>query len=258
MPGKQTPKSKSSAGESGLRTETTSGGQAPGQNMNPGESSVAVVTLPRQETTKEVEDAAINAFDELYGTGTDTSLLQNEAIDVDKDNEDKDNEEEDVFLLPESGNFAIGTAEYFTEKLRFNGLRWRHEVRQRVKKDPNLRDFLLWVSNRPSPMDEATRPLGQMLHDIKNLRGEAEQIVDMGDGFVQMPIATFERHVYPSAYLRSYLRAMGETDDLAGGVESTLLYAFHMQYQVLPADRTALDLQLLRATSLQETTSWDK
>ncbi len=99
-------------------------------------------------------------------------------------------------------------------------------------------------------MDEATRPLGQMLHDIKNLRGEAEQIIDMGDGFVQMPIATFERHVYPSAYLRSYLRAMGETEDLAGGVESAFLYAFHMQYQVLPADRTALDLQLLRATSL--------
>ncbi len=74
-------------------------------------------------------------------------------------------------------------------------------MRQRVKKDPSLRDFLLWVNNRPSPMDEATRPLEQMLHDIKNLRGEAEQIVDMGDGHVQMPIATFERHVYPSAYL---------------------------------------------------------
>jgi hypothetical protein len=41
-----------------------------------------------------------------------------------------------------------------------------------------------------------------MLHDIKNLHGEAEQIIDMGDGFVQMPIATFERHIYPSAYLR--------------------------------------------------------
>ncbi len=167
-----------------------------------------------------------------------------------EDNEDKDNEEEDAFLLPESGNFAIGTAEYFTEKLRFNGLRWRHEVKQRVKKDPTLKDFLLWVNNRPSPLDEATHQLGQMLHDIKHLRGKAEQIIDMGDGFVQMPIATFERHVYPSAYLRSYLRAMGETDDLAGSLESTFLYAFHMQYQLLPADRTALDLQLLRATSL--------
>jgi hypothetical protein len=72
----------------------------------------------------------------------------------------------------------------------------------------------------------------------------------MGDGFVQMPIATFERHVYPSAYLRSYLRAMGETEDFAGGVESTLLYAFHMQYQMPPAKRTNLDLQLLRASSL--------
>jgi hypothetical protein len=99
-------------------------------------------------------------------------------------------------------------------------------------------------------MDEPTRPLGQILHAIKNLRGEAEQIIDMGDGYVQMPIATFERHVYPSAFLRSYLRAMGETEDLAGGVESAFLYAFHMQYQMLPAERTTLDLQMLRASSV--------
>ena len=37
---------------------------------------------------------------------------------------------------------------------------------------------------------------------------------------------------------------MGETEDYAGGVESTLLYAFHMQYQTLPAERTNLDLLL--------------
>jgi hypothetical protein len=54
-------------------------------------------------------------------------------------------------------------------------------------------------------MDEPTRSLGQMLYDIKNLHGEAEQIIDMGDGLVQMPIATFERHVYPSAYLTEEL-----------------------------------------------------
>jgi hypothetical protein len=40
-------------------------------------------------------------------------------------------------------------------------------------------------------MDEPTRPLGQMLHDIKNLRGEVDQIIDMGDGYVQMPSATY-------------------------------------------------------------------
>jgi hypothetical protein len=43
---------------------------------------------------------------------------------------------------------------------------------------------------------------------------------------------------------------MGEMEDLAGGVESALLYAFHMQYQMLPAERTNLDLQILRASSL--------
>ena len=121
---------------------------------------------------------------------------------------------------------------------------------KKVSKDPKLREFLQWVNNRPSPMDEPTRPLGQMLHDLKDLRGEAEQIVDTGDGYVHMPSATFERHVYPSAFLRSYLRGMGETDDLTGGVECSFLYAFHMQYQTLPAERTKLDLQLLRASSL--------
>ena len=43
---------------------------------------------------------------------------------------------------------------------------------------------------------------------------------------------------------------MSEKEDLTGGVESTFLYAFHMQYQALPAERTALDLQMLRASSL--------
>ena len=252
MPGKKTPKPKSSAGETGLITETTSEGQAPVNRMNPELSTAAAPKLPEEDGGIPEE---CKMFEALFGDSPPNEQSAENpphgSIDVDKeDNEDKDNEEEDVFLLPESGNYAIGTSEYFTEKMRFNGLRWRHGVKQRVKKDPTLRDFLLWVNNRPSPMDEATRPLGQMLHDIKSLHGEADQIVDMGDGYVQMPIATFERHVYPSAYLRSYLRAMGEEEDLMGAVESSYLYAFHMQYQQLPAERTALDLQLLRATSL--------
>ncbi len=166
-------------------------------------------------------------------------------------NEEGGHEEDDKFLLPESQNFVPGTAEDFTEKMRINGLRWRHELRKKVKNDPNLRELLQWVSNRPSSMDEPTRPLGQMLQEIKALRSEVDQIIDMADGYVQIRIATFERHVYPSAFLRSYLRAMSETDDLAGGVESAFLYAFHMQYRTLPAERTTLDLQMLRASSVQ-------
>jgi hypothetical protein len=46
---------------------------------------------------------------------------------------------------------------------------------------------------------------------------------------------------------------MAEEEDLTGGVESTFLYAFHMQYQALPAERTTLDLQVLRASSLHAT-----
>ncbi len=134
MPGKETLNAKSSAGESGLNTETTSEGQAPDQNMNPGESSVTAVALPQQGLTPEENQDAdlIKAYVDLYGglDGPPEQGPHHEPIDVEKeDNGDKDNEEADAFLLPESGNFAIGTAEYFTEKLRFNGLRWRHEVK---------------------------------------------------------------------------------------------------------------------------------
>ncbi len=108
MPGKNN-KPKSSAGESGLSTETASGGQAPDRSMNPEENSVAAELLPRQETPAEMkqvemQDAALKAFDDLFGS-SDALLAQDphsETIDVGKDNEDKDNEEEDVFLLPES------------------------------------------------------------------------------------------------------------------------------------------------------------
>ncbi len=110
-------RTKPSAGESGLSTETTSGGQTSDHSMNLDESSVAAGALPRQETPAEKGDAVLKAFDELYGGDIDPLPKDSGAIDV-----DKVNEEEDVFLLPESQNFIPGTAEDFTEKLRFNGL----------------------------------------------------------------------------------------------------------------------------------------
>ena len=282
MPGEQD-KPETPAGKSGLDSEKTSEGQTQDQNMNPGGSSVTAAKLPHQEppseekgnaselsnakgpawkfTDSEDPDAALKAFNELYGMsplrdspptlGKDPLPGESESIDVDKDGEAKDKEDEEEFLCPESRNFAPGTAEDLTEKLRFNGLAWRHELRRRAKTEPNLRGFLLWMQNRPSPMNEGVRPLGSMLHDLRILRGEVEQMYDMGDGFMQMPIALFEQHVYPSAFLRSYLQGMGDCGEgYQAGVETTLLYAFHMQYQVLPAEYTSLDLQLLRASSL--------
>ncbi len=99
MPGKNN-KPKSSAGESGLSKETTSGGQTPDHRMNPDESSVAAGELLRKETPLEKgNEAAMKAFDELYGEdglpAQDPLPRHPEAIDV-----EKDNEEEDVFLLP--------------------------------------------------------------------------------------------------------------------------------------------------------------
>jgi len=254
MPGKANRKnSKSPAGNSGLTTETTSLEHNPDQTTSPNASSVAAQQLPRHETQAKESDAAIKAFEDLF----ETSNEQDDKAPSPRQSNDQTmndgTEEDDAFLLPESQNFSHGTAEHFTEVLRFNGLRWRHELKRRVRNDPTLQEFLVWVNNRPSPMDEPTRPLGQMLHDIKDLRSEADRIIDMGDGYVQMPSATFERHVYPSAFLRSYLASMGDTEALTGGIESSFLYSFHMQCQALPAERTTLDLQVLRASSLHAT-----
>jgi hypothetical protein len=95
MPGKNN-KPKSSAGEPGLNTETTSGGQNPDHSMNPEDSSVAAGQLPRQETSAEKGDAALKAFEDLYGDDAEKGDVPHpDAIDV-----DKDNEEEDVFLSP--------------------------------------------------------------------------------------------------------------------------------------------------------------
>ncbi len=78
MPGKKATKPKSSAGESGLNVESTSGGQTPDHSMNPDESSVAAVVLPRKETTSEekdekawrkieiASDSTLKAFTELF------------------------------------------------------------------------------------------------------------------------------------------------------------------------------------------------
>jgi hypothetical protein len=80
-----------------------------------------------------------NAFDDLYEQTTDmppkdsdmppgaTSGGQNNEGDA---GEEEDGEEDDEFLLPESQGFNLGTAEDFAEKMRFNGLRWRHELNE--------------------------------------------------------------------------------------------------------------------------------
>jgi hypothetical protein len=42
--------------------------------------------------------------------------------------------------------------------------------------------------------------------------------MNMGDGYVQMPVAFFEHHAYPTAYLRAYLGKMRK-EGYKGGVD---------------------------------------
>ncbi len=139
--------------------------------MDTDNSSVAVKTPPQSGAQlEENHNAIIKAFDALYDQTPVTEVKVDDNLPDDtggtqnNENDPEDGEgleEDDEFLLPRSQHYAPGTTEDFTEKMRFNGLRWRHALRKRVQNDPQLRELLQWVNNRPSSMDEATRPLGK-------------------------------------------------------------------------------------------------
>ncbi len=102
-----------------------------------------------RQTQANESDVTTKAFDDLFDMSDDKTAKDCPPPQSKDHTMNDGTEEEDVFLLPESQNFVPGTAEYFTEKMRFNGLRWRHELRKRVRNDPTLREFLQWVDNRP-------------------------------------------------------------------------------------------------------------
>jgi hypothetical protein len=121
--------------------------------------------------------------------------------------EDEDGDQEEELFLPPSQNFRPNSIDHLDEQIRYNGLRWRHELKKRVAKDPNLQSLLTWFQHHPAPMDEPTRILAEMVSAIKAIpRRDAERIMDMGDGNMLMPITMFEHFIYPTAYLRAYWR----------------------------------------------------
>jgi hypothetical protein len=143
MPGKTNKtETKPPAGNPGLTPETISKEQNPDHTMSPNASSVAAEELPRHETQAVESDAALKAFSELYDMTEDETSVDPPPSQTKDHPMDDGIEEEDLFFLPECQNFVPGTAEDFTEKMRFNGLRWRHELRKRVRKDPTLKEFL--------------------------------------------------------------------------------------------------------------------
>ncbi len=79
--------------------------------MSPNASSVAAQQLPRHETQADESDPDIRAFEALFKSSDE----QNEKVASPPQSKDQamndGTEEDDVFLLPESQNFAHGTAE---------------------------------------------------------------------------------------------------------------------------------------------------
>jgi hypothetical protein len=164
--------------------------------------------------------------------------------------EDEDGDQEEELFLPPSQKFRPNSIDHLDEQMRYNGLRWRHELKRRAAKDPSLQSLLTWIQHHPSPMDEPTRTLAEMVSAIKAIpRRKADRLMDMGDGNMLMPITMFEHFIHPMAYLRHYLEGIHE-EKPAGGIECALIYSFFMQHQALPHDRTEEEIILLRATAL--------
>jgi hypothetical protein len=63
--------------------------------------------------------------------------------------EDEDEDPEDELFLPPSQNFHPNSIDHLDEQMRYNGLRWRHELKRRVAKDPHLQDLLTWFQYHP-------------------------------------------------------------------------------------------------------------
>ncbi len=104
-------------------------------------------------------------------------------------------DEEIPYMAPRLQNFPFNSIEELAEDMRHNGLRWRHNLRERVAEDPTLKRLLDWVTYRPSPASEPTRSLEEILFDLQLLpHDQSQQIMDMGDGYVQMPVTFFEHH----------------------------------------------------------------
>ncbi len=50
------------------------------------------------------------------------------------------------YMAPRLQNFPFDSIEELAEDMRHNGLRWRHNLRERVADDPNLKRLLDWVT----------------------------------------------------------------------------------------------------------------
>jgi hypothetical protein len=66
---------------------------------------------------------------------------------------------ETPYMAPRLQNFPFNSIEELAEDMGHNGLRRRHNLRERIVEDPSLKRLLNWVTYRPSPASEPTRSL---------------------------------------------------------------------------------------------------
>jgi hypothetical protein len=138
------------------------------ENMNSGQGASTAQAEPASFAKLMARGANLKA-----GTNTapPTAILNREEKANEKsaprdwnfNDEDEDGDQEEELFLPPSQKFHPNSIDHLDELMRFNGLRWRHELKRQVAKDPHLQGLLTWFQHHPSPMDETTRTLAKMV-----------------------------------------------------------------------------------------------
>jgi hypothetical protein len=156
------------------------------------------------------------------------------------ENEDEDGDQVEDLFLPPSQNFCPSSIDHLDEQMRFNGLRWRYEPKRRVAKDPNLQNLRTWIQHHPSPMDEPTRTLAEMIGF--DPQGYSSTLSRTLNGHGRRQHVDANRHVrtlrLPHDIPPRVPGGNAHEEKPAGGIECALIYSFFMQHQALPQYRT--------------------
>jgi hypothetical protein len=144
-------------------------------------------------------------------------------------------------LLPQTEGEVKSTVEDLTQKLRIEGMSWRHLFNRSLKEHPET-----WKSlRRPASMYASQLSLADVLTCVPSV--DRDQFQESGDGNVNVPLYIMEKYMLPSLRIQAYVNEK-TTETLPGGADTLMAYSFFSQGSVMPTSRTEHDLEVLRNT----------
>jgi hypothetical protein len=137
-------------------------------------------------------------------------------------------------LLPQTEGEVKSAVEDPTQKLRIEGMSWRHLFNRSLKEHPeSLR--------RPASMHASQLSLADMLTCVPSV--DRDQFQES----VNVPLYIMEKYMLPSLRIQAYVNEK-TTEALPGGADTLMAYSFFSQGSVMPNFRTEHDLDVLRNT----------